>query len=60
MGRTTIDFGIDLGTTNSAVAVMRGTVPEIIKNNSDHSDITSSAVYMGKRGLGEGRKWRIR
>jgi len=49
MSRTTIDFGIDLGTTNSAVAVLRGTVPDVIKNNDDH-DITPSAVFIDKRG----------
>lgn len=49
MSRTTIDFGIDLGTTNSAIAVLRGTVPEIIKNNLDN-DITPSAVFIDKRG----------
>ena len=48
MSRTTIDFGIDLGTTNSAVAVLRGTVPDVIKNNDDH-DITPSAVFIDKR-----------
>ena len=47
--RSTIDFGIDLGTTNSAIAVLNGIVPEIIKNNK-HQDITSSAVYIDKRG----------
>lgn len=49
MNRTTIDFGIDLGTTNSAIAVLKGTVTEIIKNNYDN-DITPSAVYIDKRG----------
>jgi molecular chaperone DnaK len=49
MSRTTIDFGIDLGTTNSAVAVLRGTDPNVIKNNDDH-DITPSAVFIDKRG----------
>ena len=47
--RSTIDFGIDLGTTNSAVAVLRGTTTEILKNNLD-TDITPSAVYINKRG----------
>lgn len=47
--RSTIDFGIDLGTTNSAISVLNGTVPEIIKNNDD-LDITSSAVHISKRG----------
>jgi len=49
MSRTTIDFGIDLGTTNSAIAVLRGTVTDIIKNNLDN-DITPSAVFIDKRG----------
>lgn len=49
MSRTTIDYGIDLGTTNSAVAVLRGTVTDIIKNNQDN-DITPSAVFIDKRG----------
>lgn len=49
MSRTTIDFGIDLGTTNSAIAVLRGTIPDIIKNNDDH-DISPSAVFIDKRG----------
>ena len=30
MNRTTIDFGIDLGTTNSAVAVLKGVSTESI------------------------------
>jgi molecular chaperone DnaK len=47
--RTTIDFGIDLGTTNSAVSVLKGVVPEVIKNNMD-MDITPSAVYIGRQG----------
>jgi molecular chaperone DnaK len=49
MSRTTIDFGIDLGTTNSAIAVIRGVETEIIKNNDDH-DITPSAVSYDKKG----------
>ena len=49
MARTTIDFGIDLGTTNSAISVLRGTITDIIKNNLDN-DITASAVYIDKRG----------
>lgn len=48
MSRTTIDFGIDLGTTNSGIAVLRGTVADIIKNN-DENDITPSAVFISKR-----------
>ena len=61
MSRTTIDFGIDLGTTNSAIAVLKGTVPEVIKNNLD-ADITPSAVSIDKRGqvrVGERAKSRM-
>ncbi|HEU5081037.1 MAG TPA: Hsp70 family protein [Opitutaceae bacterium] len=49
MSRSTIDYGIDLGTTNSAVAVLSGTGTEIIKNNVD-SDVTPSAVYINRSG----------
>ncbi len=45
MARNTIDFGIDLGTTNSEVAVLKGTRPEIIKNN-DNQEFTPSAVWI--------------
>ena len=61
MKRTTIDFGIDLGTTNSAIAVLNGATPEIIKNN-DHHDITPSAVSIDKKGsllLGQRARNRI-
>lgn len=53
MSRTTIDFGIDLGTTNSAIAVQNGVTPEIIKNTADgfDADITPSAVYINKKGI---------
>lgn len=49
MNRRTIDFGIDLGTTNSAIAVLSGTTPEIFKDN-DNNDVTASAVYIDKHG----------
>jgi len=49
MTRTTIDFGIDLGTTNSAIAVLNGVTPEIFKNNFE-ADITPSAVCIAKKG----------
>jgi molecular chaperone DnaK len=49
MNRTTIDFGIDLGTTNSAVAVLSGVTTEIIKNN-DNADVTPSAVSINRKG----------
>ncbi|NUR00938.1 MAG: Hsp70 family protein, partial [Streptomyces sp.] len=43
--RETIDFGIDLGTTNSAVAVADSGGSRISKNN-DGWDSTPSAVWM--------------
>jgi molecular chaperone DnaK len=49
MNRTTIDYGIDLGTTNSAIAVFSGTGIEIVKNNAN-TDITPSAVYINRAG----------
>jgi len=49
MSRTTIDYGIDLGTSNSAIAVIAGTGTEVIKNNLD-GDITPSAVYINRSG----------
>jgi len=50
MNRQTIDFGIDLGTTNSAIAVMDGVEPAIVKNNQSQ-DITPSAVGYTKAGV---------
>jgi molecular chaperone DnaK len=47
--RATIDFGIDLGTTNSAVAVMEGGQVDVIKNN-DNQEITPSAVQLLQNG----------
>ena len=49
MNRATIDFGIDLGTTNSAIAVLKGIKPEVVKSNLD-TDITPSAVFIGRQG----------
>jgi len=48
MSRSTIDFGIDLGTTNSAISVLDGIEPQVIKNNEDQ-DITSSAIWINKK-----------
>lgn len=48
MTRSTIDFGIDLGTTNSAIAVLNGVDAEIIKNN-DGNETTPSAVWIDRR-----------
>ncbi|MFI6265268.1 Hsp70 family protein [Micromonospora sp. NPDC051006] len=59
--RDTIDFGIDLGTTNSAIAVVEeGGAVAVIKNN-DGWDITPSAVWIPKPGMVHvGRKARER
>lgn len=48
--RETIDFGIDLGTTNSAIAVAEDDGVHIIKNN-DGWDYTPSAVWSPKPGV---------
>lgn len=47
MNRMTVDFGIDLGTTNSAIALLKGTEVEIIKNN-EGNEYTPSAVFVDK------------
>ena len=49
MSRQTFDFGIDLGTTNSAIALLEGVRARILKNQSDN-DITPSAVHFDKQG----------
>jgi molecular chaperone DnaK len=46
--RDTIDFGIDLGTTNSAIAVADGENVSVLKSESDR-EITPSAVWIPKR-----------
>lgn len=47
--RVTIDFGIDLGTTNSAIAVFEHGQVEVIKNN-DNQELTPSAVLIRANG----------
>jgi molecular chaperone DnaK len=49
MSRTTIDFGIDLGTTNSTIAVIDGTDAKVVPNKAG-SGITPSAVWIDRRG----------
>lgn len=48
MARVTIDYGIDLGTTNSEIAVLQGVEPQMVPN-SVGSAITPSAVWIDKR-----------
>ena len=49
MARTKIDFGIDLGTTNSAIACMKDGSVEIIKSTKHQKDTTPSCIYFGKK-----------
>lgn len=49
MQRTTIDFGIDLGTTNSTIAVIDGIDARVISNKGG-AGTTPSAVWIDKRG----------
>ncbi|MFC1952608.1 Hsp70 family protein [Chloroflexota bacterium] len=49
MERSTIDFGIDLGTTNSCIAVLEGTLPRIIRTMG-RTEITPSAVSFDAKG----------
>lgn len=61
MARMTIDFGIDLGTTNSAIAVLTGVEPKMIPNRQ-RASVTPSAVWIDKRGavhVGEEAKSRF-
>ncbi|MCB9351986.1 MAG: Hsp70 family protein [Lewinellaceae bacterium] len=48
MARTKIDYGIDLGTTNSALARMEGGEPKIIKSDQS-KDIIPSCVGFNKK-----------
>lgn len=48
MARMTIDFGIDLGTTNSTIAVVDGLEARTI-NNKVGSALTPSAVWLNRR-----------
>jgi molecular chaperone DnaK len=50
MGRTTIDFGIDLGTTNSEIACMDTGELVVVKNMVTGSEVTPSAVKVDAKG----------
>lgn len=50
MGRATIDFGIDFGTTNSAIACMQHGRVEVVKNSLTQSELTPSAVMVDAKG----------
>lgn len=47
--RDTVDFGIDLGTTNSALAVVTGDEVSVVRNN-EGMDHTPSAVWLPRPG----------
>ncbi len=47
--RQTIDFGIDLGTTNSSIAVATGIGTDVIRNSLE-SELTPSAIYVPQNG----------
>lgn len=49
MARVTVDFGIDLGTTNSEITHLKGTSVEVIKN-LEGIDYTPSAVWLDRGG----------
>jgi len=49
MTRSTIDIGIDLGTTNSAIARLQQGVPFVVPNN-DGAPTTPSAIRINKTG----------
>ncbi|MDY0152134.1 MAG: Hsp70 family protein, partial [Candidatus Cloacimonas sp.] len=48
MSSNTIDYGIDLGTTNSTIAKLKGIEVQIFKNNEGF-EFTPSAVYMDNK-----------
>jgi molecular chaperone DnaK len=48
MARNTVDFGIDLGTTNSSIAVIRGVMPHVFSNDHEMKS-TPSVVHLDKK-----------
>jgi len=51
MGRTKIDYGIDLGTTNSAITRMESGEPTIKKSKGFGMDTTPSCVWFNRKGI---------
>ena len=49
MTRAKIDYAIDLGTTNSAIAVMTHGNIKIIKSDKLQKDTTPSCVFFNKK-----------
>ena len=48
MRKTKIEYGIDLGTTNSSIATLKNGKIKIIKNSMNYSEVTPSCVYFYK------------
>lgn len=55
MARVKFDYGIDLGTTNSAIAVMENGQLKIIKSDGHQMDTTPSLVQFTRKGLRVGK-----
>ena len=54
MARTKIDYGIDLGTTNSAIARMKNGVPKIMKSDTLKDTIPSCVFFNKKKSISVG------
>lgn len=50
MYRATVDYGIDLGTTNSVIALSMGPQRIDVFKNNEGEEYTASAVYLDRRG----------
>ena len=48
MSRLTVDYGIDLGTTNSSIAVLEKAGPRIIRNNENWQFTPSTVDRAGQ------------
>jgi molecular chaperone DnaK len=61
MAREKIDYGIDLGTTNSAIARMEHGIPIIKKSEGTHMDTTPSCINFNikKRIISGGKAYRL-
>ncbi|PIE84164.1 MAG: heat-shock protein Hsp70 [Bacteroidia bacterium] len=54
MARAQIDYGIDLGTTNSAICRMEGGVPTIKKTDTQKDTMPSCVAFTRKKGVRAG------
>ena len=60
-GEVTVDFGIDLGTTNSSIAVFHNGSPDVIKSAVTNVDVTPSVVTLvgGQEWVGAAAKGQL-